>query len=354
MALNLSLLVSVKEPVDQPTSGYAEEVSPPLPWLAAGWPELPVSQQQSFAEAQSGYQLLRQLIGGTVDAATPSVAALTAAMDGLAAAPLRWRADPVSLIPDRDQLVVIPGKLTNLSMAEAETLVALLNSHFHEDFQLEIGAPHRWYLTPTEPLVITASPLDAVSGGSAGLYQAAGPTAMRLQQWLNEIQMALYGVPSNQQREANDQFLLNSLWVWGNNQSESPPGDRVSPAQIIAPDLVIADSGWAAALAEHHQVPLLPLPKPGEWLDQLPPTGNVVIDLARVDGDRLPDYAEVQACCEQLQPIIGKQVSAVDIYALARDQWQRRCLRGSDFGFLGRLRARIKMRLSQSLVSRQP
>ena len=341
MPLTVSLLVLVNEDADQ-------EVPRLVPWLAAGWPQQRINEQQLYVEGESGYQALRQLISGVTDSSAPSVAELTAAMDGLAANRKRWRADPVSVIPDRDQLMVIPGKLANLSMAEAKILVALLNGHFHQDFQLEIGAPHRWYLTPGEPLAITTSTLDAVGGGSAGHYQAVGPDAMRLQQWLNEIQMALFGVPGNDAREACDELLVNSLWIWGNNgpdndarasESHQQPAES-TPA--IPPDLVVADSGWAMALAEHYQVPLVPLPKPGEWLNLLPPSGHLVIDLARVDGDRLSDDVEVQSCCEQLQPMIGRQIAEVNIYAIERGGWYQRRWQSRDFGFFGRLLARLR------------
>ncbi|MEL0083280.1 MAG: hypothetical protein VW985_09620 [Gammaproteobacteria bacterium] len=339
MALTVSLIAAVKED--------AHEQEPP-PWEAAAWPRRPVIAGQQTAEGSAGYELLRRLIGGSSDnpGSSATVAQLTAAMDGLAPAADRWRADPVSLIPDRDQLVVFPGKMANLLMAEAEALVQVINDQFRQEFQLEIGVPHRWYLTLVKPLEFTARPLDAVSGASAARYQAGGPDAMRLRQWLTEIEMLLHDVPVNQAREQQDQFQINSVWVWGaepadlHNPTDNPLADGVESSLPVA-DLVIADPGWAAALAEACDTPVTALPPPHALAEQLPADGEVIIDLARVDGDRLADYDYVKACCEALRSSLGRQVSRIDIYSIARQGWTRQQWRPLDFSLLGRFRAKI-------------
>ncbi len=358
MPLNLSLLVAgetaATDSADPPLNSHDQPASL-APWLVAGWPQTAPAAEQKLANAESGYQLLRKLIHAGRDESNSSAeiqdattAALTAAMDGLDANPLRWRADPVSLILDRDQLVVLPGKLADLTVVEAEQLVALLNSHFADDFIIEIGAAHRWYLTPNQSLEITTTSLDAAGGGSADLSRPGGADAMRLQQWLNEIQMALHTAPGNQTREQHDQLVINSLWVWGNNAAQQPPDEQLNGLTLNpglsmpVVDLVIADSGFAAALAESGGVPWLALPQADQFTQQLPPHGEVIVDLAQVDGGRLADSQQVQAWCEQLGPLIGTRVDRVDIYAINRDGWRLRRWRGADFHWSGRLLARLK------------
>ena len=360
MAMNVTLLVAVKEPQpEQSQPGFpsvaAPGTPPPAPWLAANWPQRPPLASQQIAESQSGYELLWRLIAGSAvedGDSLPNVVDLTAALDGLQPDPRRWRADPVCLLPDRDQLVVIPGKLANLSVAEAERIVKLVNDYFHEDFTLEIGATHRWYLTPNRPLDIKAHSLDAAAGGSARIYQAQGADAMALQRWLNEIQMALHAAADNgpvgDPQPTAEQSLVNSLWVWGQRvigdkrETEHSAGSEFQPLSDQPVDQVLADAAWATALADHHQVAVRPLPNPAELADLLPDTGHLLVDLAQVDGDRQPDDNQVQAWCDQLRPLIGKQVSRVSIYTIDRDGWQLRQWRRGDFHFLRRWWAKLR------------
>lgn len=354
MALNLTLLVAIKESDEFSQHGVGGAGLPgqggsriSKPWLTAGWPVRPVIWEQRLTEGESGYHLLGRLIGaaGELDFCSADVARLSAAADGLQADPTRWRADPVSLIPDRDQLVVIPGKLAELSMAEARSLVAILNRHFVEDFTIEVGAPHRWYLTPTQPLELSTYSLDAAAGGSAGVYQAQGSDAMLLQRWLNEIQMALFDAPSNEERELRDHWLINSVWLWGNSTSRIVADPGEIPGLVTVndyPDLIMADSGWASALGQNQGVPVLPVVKPENLAEQLPATGHLLVDLARVDGDRLPDEAEAQAWCRELQPLMGRQIDQVTLYAIERGGWSQQQWRARDFGFLSRWLSKLR------------
>ena len=361
MSVNVTLLVAVKEPLPEqsqpglPAAEVPDDLPRSEPWLAAGWPPLFPLASQPISESRSGYELLWRLIAGPAvkaDDKPPHVAELTAALDGLPSNRHRWRADPVHLLPDRDQLVVIPGKLANLSQVEAERIVELLNDYFQDDFTLEIGTTHRWYLTPSQPLAIKTHSLDAAAGGSARVYQAQGDDAMALQRWLNEIQMALHAAIDNGLGEAQqptaELSLVNSLWVWGQevigDDEAGDPTARLNAQESVVPpvDQVLADAAWATALADHYQVAVRPLPRPTELADLLPASGHLLVDLAQVDGSYQPDDAQVQAWCEQLGSLMGKQINQVSIYAIDRDGWQLRQWRRRDFHFLRRWWAKLR------------
>lgn len=297
------------------------------PTTPRGWPNRPIVKRQMCQTGQSGFELINRLYGNTDPVAGYSVVQLMAAMDGMPASAQWWRADPVSLIADRDQLVVMPGKLANLTMAEAEPLVALLNQHFHQEFKIEIATPHRWYLQPIEPLQMQAIPLEGAAGGSAGKLQPTGKDAMMVQNWLNEIQMLLHTAEVNQRREAVDQLQINSIWIWGNEQQPA----QVGAALAQLPDLLLADPGWAVAVAESTGQPHQPLPEAGALGELLPAQGQVILDLAGIDGSHLAQADWLDQWFEQIRALIGDQVSQLDLYSVDHQSWQLQSWRGSDF-----------------------
>ncbi|MBL4622461.1 MAG: hypothetical protein JKY89_08675 [Immundisolibacteraceae bacterium] len=255
------------------------------------------------------------------------MAQLTAAMDGLSVSPQRWRADPVSLIPDRDQLVVMPAKMAHLTLAEAEPLVALLNQHFDQEFKIEIAAPHRWYLQPIKALEMQTIPLEGAAGASAGKLQPTGTDAMMVQSWLNEIQMLLHTAEVNQQREATDQLQINSIWIWGNEQQAVQVDKSIDPL----PDLLLADPGWAVALAESINQPHQPLPKAADLAGLLPEQGHVMLDLAGIDGSQLAQADWLDQWFEQIRELLGHQVVQLDLYSVDHQSWQLQSWRRRDF-----------------------
>ena len=322
------------------------------PTTPRGWPNRPILKRQMCPTGQSGFELINRFYGTTDTATGDSVAQLTAALDGLPASRQRWRADPVSLIPDRDQLVVMPGKLANLSMAEAELLVALLNQHFHQEFRVEIAQPHRWYLQPINPLEMQTIPLEGAAGGSAGKLQPTGKDALMVQSWLNEIQMLLHTAEVNQQREAVDQLQINSIWIWGNEQQPA----QVDRSDTRFPDLLLANPGWAVAVAEATGQPHQPLPDATALANLLPAQGHVILELAGIDGSRLAQADWLDQWFEQIRGLIGQQVSQLDLYSVDHQSWQLQSWRGRDFSgwkmALNRLLDRFRSARAQSVAGR--
>ncbi len=306
--------------------------------------------QQSLSAGRAGSSLIAALLGLSSQA---SVAALTAQADGLSAVPQRWRSDPVTLIPDRDQLIVMPGQLAQLSLAEAEQLVNAVNLHFSDDFTLQLGAAHRWYLIPNQPLDIVTVPIDGVVGGSARAYQVKGNDGLKLERWLNELQMVLFSEPINQAREAGDQYPINSLWVWDMNLDS----EQVNLPSLPPVTTVLADDGWAATVAAHRNIESQPIP----LLDQVAESlarmaasagkashdeAHILIDLARLGGEQLPDPEAIYHWCQHLQPLLGNGIKTINLFSVSADGWALQSWRRSDFSWWKQGLARFQQLLA--------
>lgn len=141
----------------------------------------------------------------------------------------RLRADPVQLIPDRDQLVLMGPESLSLSQAEANQLVTELNAQFALDgWSIEAGSPERWYLSPLNTPGLRTYPLAKVRGQSIADYLPAGSDGKQWQRLMNEIQMVLHSSAVNQQRQTAGQPPVSSLWFWGGGETPSIKHSRWS------------------------------------------------------------------------------------------------------------------------------
>ncbi len=132
----------------------------------------------------------------------------------------RLRADPVQLIPDRDQLVLMGPESLSISQAEADQLVAELNTQFARDgWFIEACSPARWYLHQASMPKLRTSPLAQVCGHSIADYLPKGNDGKQWQCLMNEIQMVLHSSAVNQQRQLNGQPVVSSLWFWGSGKT---------------------------------------------------------------------------------------------------------------------------------------
>ena len=126
------------------------------------------------------------------------------------------RADPINLQADRDTAILTAHEELNLTQAEADTLVSLINKHFiDEPWQLYSFAPHRWYLRLDKPTSFKTTPLEKVLGGDINEYSATGEDANYWHKIINELQMLLHGSNINFERDSRNILTINSLWLWG-------------------------------------------------------------------------------------------------------------------------------------------
>lgn len=136
-------------------------------------------------------------------------------------------ADPVHLMPDRDQLVLLDSANLDLQPAESLRLIAELNAIYAEDgWRFEAPCPQRWYLhLPDMPRLIT-QPLSAVSGQAIGRQLPAGEQGKAWHGVMNEIQMLLHTSSVNLQREADGHLTVSSLWFGGGGAVPSSLSNR--------------------------------------------------------------------------------------------------------------------------------
>ncbi|SIT65829.1 hypothetical protein SAMN05216526_0282 [Ectothiorhodosinus mongolicus] len=133
-------------------------------------------------------------------------------------------ADPVHLQAGMEDVLVTDAGRLNISNAEAEAAIALLNEGFGErGWQFFAMTPSQWQVTLAQPVEVRTQPLRAVAGQAMTAYLPQGPGARSLIAELTEMQMLLYGAPFNEERESRGQPTINGVWLWG----EQPIPERV-------------------------------------------------------------------------------------------------------------------------------
>ena len=125
-------------------------------------------------------------------------------------------ADPVHIQPDLNSAVLLAHEELNFSLDDARELATTINEHFiEENWTLEVITPHHWIIKLGQAPLLTTTPLVALVGQPIGSNLAQGKDSAYWQRIENEIQMLLFAHPLNQQREAQGNLLVNSLWLWG-------------------------------------------------------------------------------------------------------------------------------------------
>lgn len=206
------------------------------------------------------------------------VAAITYVADtGHAPAGPCLRADPVHLLPDRDELVLLDAASLDLREAEVRRLVAELNTVYGGDgWRFEATGVDRWYLhLPQQPRVKTW-PLSAVNGQPIGQRLPGGEQGKVWHGIMNEIQMLLHGSDVNRQRDAEGRLTVSSLWFWGGGELPAVPASRW--AQVWSNDPVAG--GLARLTGTAHAPP----PETAQaWLSQAGEGGEHLLVLDGLD-----------------------------------------------------------------------
>lgn len=220
---------------------------------------------------------------GVVSAMNPvPVAALSLLGEGLDPDRRYWlRADPVQLVPNRDQLIMAGSDVLQLSQAEAESLVQMLRELYTDtDWRWELGHAQRWYLGLNDtPDIMTVSP-DQVLGEHVLHHVPQGADGLRWHALMNEIQAALHLSPVNEAREQRGLPPVNSVWFWGGGRlrQERPAAGADTPATPW--DYCFSEDPLVVGLARFTGVPVSPLlPDAASWLVRRP-VGNSLLDLS--------------------------------------------------------------------------
>ncbi len=138
------------------------------------------------------------------------------------------RADPVQLIPDRDQLVLMGPESLSLSQTEADLLVTDLNAQFAQDgWHIEAATPTRWYLQQPDAPKLRTYRLAQVRGRAIGEYLPVGADGKQWHRLMNEVQMVLHVSAVNRERQTAGQPPVSSLWFWGGGETPAIPSDNM-------------------------------------------------------------------------------------------------------------------------------
>lgn len=175
------------------------------------------------------------------------IAPLTASQDLERFVPQAFwvRLDPVHLEPDRDTLVLFPGKDIGIGDDEARALVAAFNEHFaQEGVQLEYGASTRWYVRLPQPVDIQTVPLHEAAYANLHYVQPQGGALRYWNRLINEAQMLFFQHPVNEARREQGLPEINGLWLWGEG--------RLPEAFNLRPELkVLSDDVFVKGLGVH-------------------------------------------------------------------------------------------------------
>jgi hypothetical protein len=160
-----------------------------------------------------------QSTGVPVDASLAQLAARGAGAPP-SAAPILF-ADPVTLVAGRDD-VLFNGRVDDLADADAQALIALLNTHFQAD-GVTFSAPRAdaWFVTALSARALTTTP-PAMLRGAIYPHLPRGEPAKSWRRWLSEMQMLLHEHPVNETREQAGRAPVTGIWIWGGGQEDWP------------------------------------------------------------------------------------------------------------------------------------
>lgn len=190
-------------------------------------------------EGRSTLELTARALG--IDA--PPAAALTRLGEGLEPDAAWCLAEPVTLVPDRDRLMLRRLGRDALDANEARALVEAVHAHFpgHE-LRLEPAAQGRWYarLGDAEPRPgIAPAAAEGESLPATPETFGVGPAGLRV---LNELQMLWFEHPVNLERKQSGRPQANALWLWGG-------GALPASAPAVRACAVVTDEAQVEGLA---------------------------------------------------------------------------------------------------------
>ncbi|HEL3201352.1 TPA: phosphoglycerate mutase, partial [Stenotrophomonas maltophilia] len=187
----------------------------------------------------------------TVAAPQWPVAALTRQRDVGDAAGASWlRADPACMVPDmHGARMMAYGETLRPTLADCLALLPVLQPLFADaGFVLDAPDPSRWYLRlPIDLALPDFDSPDEVLGDDLFSHLPEGEGGRRWRALMTEAQVLLHNHSWNQQRAAQGQQPINSLWFWGGGVM--PVSVSTPHAQVRSRDALLQGLALAAGVA---------------------------------------------------------------------------------------------------------
>lgn len=131
--------------------------------------------------------------------------------------------EPTHLRLDRDRLLISESELLQLSTDDAQQIITLINEHFVGELKVFQISDELWLIGLNFALDGTVSyPLIDIIGENVDEFLPIGPQRLHLHKLMNEIQMLLFNVPLNKQREEDGLLNVNSVWLWDKHHGKLP------------------------------------------------------------------------------------------------------------------------------------
>lgn len=125
-------------------------------------------------------------------------------------------ADPVTLSPNRDHLLLLGNEGLFMEESEEQMLLAELNEHFSEDgICFFRAAAKQWCVYGHALTPVRTSSLSETSGRNMREHLPVGDRVTIWNRLMTEAQMVLHASKVNQQRRHQGSAEINSLWCWG-------------------------------------------------------------------------------------------------------------------------------------------
>jgi hypothetical protein len=180
------------------------------------------------------------------------IAAITLAHDA-GPHPGSWlRADPVHVALSAEGAVLNDASILDVTRAEADALVAALQSTFSADgLEFSAPTPDRWYVRVPAGELPRTTPLARALGRNALGLLPRGTGRINWAGVVTEAQMLLSTHAVNAERESGRRPAINSVWLWGEGEAPAKLESaftRVHAADALSQGLARLAGATAQAL----------------------------------------------------------------------------------------------------------
>lgn len=145
--------------------------------------------------------------------------------------------------------MALPHELP-LEEAESRALLAAMTPYFEEDsLALHYVAPQRWLAHGALFRDLATASLDRAAGRVLKPWMPDGDAARPLRRLQQEMQMLLYTLPLNEERQRRGQLPINSFWASGTGALPPEAASRAAPEMVESlrePALAGNADAWAA------------------------------------------------------------------------------------------------------------